>query len=144
MCFWRCRNSNGHRETEKGQKQPMASTHTTVPPLPQSQQAKLRTVTIHLPLIHNPNALGLRMPIWLGTAWKVVREIQSQFSGLRLSLGLGWCADQDIWDPHLCVDFDVLITSEVESFLFSWQKILQERFRQRSIYMKVSAPARWV
>lgn len=106
--------------------------------------ANPRTVTLHLPLIHNPNKLGLKMPIWFGKMWKTLHEIQARFSGLTLSLGFGWCAEDRIWDLHLCVDFDAQITSEVEHYLTWWNGVLRDRFRQRAVYMKVSDPVRWM
>jgi hypothetical protein len=108
------------------------------------QSANLRTVTVHLPLIHNPNKLGLRMPIWFGKIWKTLHEIQARFSGLKVSLGLGWCAEDRTWDPHLCVDFDTQITSESERYLTWWNGVLRDRFRQRAVYMKLSGPVRWM
>jgi hypothetical protein len=113
-------------------------------PPPELQPANLQTVTVHLPLIHNPNKLGLRMPIWFGKIWTTLHEMQARFSGLKLSLGLGWCAEDRTWDPHLCVDFDAQITSETEHYLTWWSGVLRDRFRQRAVYMKLSSPVRWM
>lgn len=104
----------------------------------------LRTVTMLVPLIHNPNKFGIRMPVWFGKIWKTLRELQARFSGMKLSLGLGWCIEDRIWDPHLCVDFDAEITPEIEDYLTQWNRVLQDRFRQRSFYMKMSGTVRWM
>jgi len=108
------------------------------------RSGQLQTVTVHVPLIHNPDKFGLRMPVSVGKIWQTLREIQTRFSGLKLSLGLGWCAEDQIWDPHLCVEFDARVDLDIERYLTSWNGILRDRFRQRSFYMKLSGPVRWL
>lgn len=106
--------------------------------------ANLRTVTVLVPLIHNPNKFGIRMPVRFAQIWKTLRELQMRFSGMKLSFGLGWCAEDRIWDLHLGVEFDAEITPGVERYLIWWNGVLRDRFRQRSVYMKVSGPVKWI
>jgi hypothetical protein len=105
---------------------------------------KLCTITLHIPLIQNPNRYGIRMPMSFGKIRKTIQELQARFSGFTLSFRLGWCADDRIWDPHLCVNFDAELTLDVQCFIGRWKKMLEGRFSQRSIYMKLSSPIRWV
>jgi hypothetical protein len=107
-------------------------------------RGNLHTVTMHLPLLHNPNYLGIRMPVWFGKFWRTVGELKCQFSGFNVSACLGWCNGDGIWDPHLCIEFDVEITPEVECYLVWWRGVLKDRFKQRSFYMKSFGPVRWI
>mgnify|MGYP001555965465 CR=1 FL=1 len=104
----------------------------------------LRTVTWLLPLLHNPNRFGIRLPVGCGNVWRTICELKQRFPGFILSVRVGWCEEDRIWDLHLCVDTDVEYTPDVELNLALWKEALRERFRQRSIYMKVSDPVRLI
>jgi hypothetical protein len=104
---------------------------------------ELRTVTVLLPLIHNPNKVGIRLPVSLRKIWWTIREIKRDFSGFTPSLSLGWCKDDGIWDLHLRVEIDIEITPDAEVKLLCWKEVLRDRFRQRAMYMRASAPIRW-
>src|SRR6185312_15490912 len=78
---------------------------------------QLETVIVHIPLIHNPNWLRIRIPIWIGKVLKSIGELQACVSGMNLSLKLGWDSEGQRWDPHVCVDFDTEITDEFKHFL---------------------------
>jgi hypothetical protein len=108
------------------------------------QSVNLRTVTVLFPLIHNPNKLGVRLPVSFGKIWKTLKEIQGRFSGLTLSMEIGWCVKDCTWDLHLRVDIDTEITTELEHYLTWWKGVLQDRFRQRAVYMKLSEQVRWM
>src|SRR4051812_10011330 len=81
----------------------------------------LRTVTLLIPLFYNPNKLGLRMPVWIGKIRTTLHELQLQFSGMNLSLRLGWCSEDRLWDPHLCIDFDAELNSDAIQYLAWWK-----------------------
>src|SRR4029077_2349458 len=104
----------------------------------------LQTVTLHIPLFHNPSRFGIRFPVRPGKILKVIHELQARFSGFTLSIGIGWCTEDGIWDLHLCAVFDVVLTLEIQSYLTWWQGTLQDRFKQRSIYLKLSSPVNWM
>jgi hypothetical protein len=104
----------------------------------------LQTVSLHLPLLRNPNKLGFRTPVGFGKFGLTFRELKSQFSGFNVSVGLGWCAEDGIWDPYLRVDFDMEVTPNAQKFLLWWREILRDRFAQRSIYMAMSSPLKWI
>src|SRR5260370_42109780 len=70
----------------------------------------LRTLTVLVPLIHNPNKVGIRMPVWFGKIWKTLRELPAHSSGMKLSLSLRWCAQDRRCDIHLCLGFDAETT----------------------------------
>jgi hypothetical protein len=98
----------------------------------------------HLPLLHNPNKLGIRMPMGLSKFQQTFRELKSQFSGFNVSAGVGWSTEDRIWDPYLRVDFDAEVTRDLEEFFAWWQEILRVRFAQRSIFMALSSPVKWI
>lgn len=104
----------------------------------------LRTVTVLIPLIYNPNELGIRLPVGLGKIWRTIGEIKRDFSGFTPSLSLGWCKEDGIWDLHLRVEIDTEITPDAEVKLLCWKEALRDRFRQRSMYMRASAPISWL
>jgi hypothetical protein len=84
------------------------------------------------------------MPVKLGAFRQTLRELKSTFSGFSVSLCIGWCTEDAIWDIHLCVESDLELTREMESYLICWQEILQDRFAQRSIHMSLSGPVTWI
>jgi hypothetical protein len=104
----------------------------------------LHTITLLIPLLQNSNKLGIRFPTSPRKIRQTLRELQAHFSGFTLSFGLGWCADDEMWDPHLCVDFDAESTLDLQRYIVWWKKLLEDRFHQRSIYMKLSSPISWV
>ena len=103
-----------------------------------------RTIVMHLPLLHNPNWFGVRIPMGLRKFRQTFRELKSQFSGFNVSALLGWCTEDGIWDPCLRVDFDIEVTPDLEGFLSWWRELLRDRFRQRAFHMSVSSPLSWV
>jgi hypothetical protein len=60
----------------------------------------------------------------------------------------GWYRDPDsgkgVRDRHFRVDVDLLVTPSVTESLRSWKNILEIRFEQRAIYMRVSERAFWL
>jgi hypothetical protein len=131
---------NTSRNAEPGRSRVLDVRHAPVPtPTP-----PLQTITLHIPLFHNPSRFGVRLPVWPGKILNVIRELQARFSGFTLSLSVGWCTEDGVWDLHLCAVFDVVLTLEIQSYLGWWQGILQDRFKQRSIYLKSSGPVSWM
>lgn len=113
-------------------------------PCRESQSPYLRTVTILLPLIHNRNRFGLRLPVRFGKIIKTLKELQDCFSGFTISLALGWCAEGNTWDLHMRIELDARITPEAESYLTQWNGILANRFQQGVMFCRLSAPVRWM
>lgn len=103
-----------------------------------------KTITLHLPLLHNPGRLGIRLPIGPYKFLQTFRELKSQFSGFNVSPGLGWCTEDGVWDLYLRVNFDEEMTPELEQYLVLWREVLRIRFVQRSIHMTVSSPVKWI
>jgi hypothetical protein len=103
-----------------------------------------QTIVMHLPLLHNPNRFGIRVPIGLGKFRQTFRELKSQFSGFNVSALLGWCREDGLWDPCLRVDFDAEMTPDLERFLSWWREFLGKRFHQRSFHMSKSSAVSWV
>lgn len=114
------------------------------PPLVSPAAPALQTVTLHIPLFYNQKRFGIRLPVSPRKILGVIRELQAHFSGFTLSLGLGWCAKDGVWDLQICADFDVALTLETQTYLIWWQGELRDRFKQRSIYLKSSSPVEWM
>lgn len=112
-------------------------------PVTHRRRVKLQNITLHLPILHNRNKLGLRLPVSLGKFRQTFRELKAASTGFNVSACFGWCAEDGIWDPHIRVDFDADVTPDLEAFLLRWRESLRHRFVQRSIYMSASS-VEWV
>lgn len=104
----------------------------------------LRTVRVLIPLLQNPTLTGLRFPVSWSLIRKTVEEFKRRFSGLTILPALGWCREDGVWDPSICIETDVLFSLETDIDLSLWKETLEHRFIQRSIYMRVSDPIRWI
>jgi hypothetical protein len=47
-------------------------------------------------------------------------------------------------DKHFRFDIDLFVTPSMSEALRKWKLVLQHRFDQREIYMKLSGPAAWL
>src|SRR5690349_19857265 len=81
--------TNGQKQTLKAPDRPIVRTH-IIDVLDLCPAAKLGTVTVLLPLIHNPTRFHIRIPVWPGNVWRAIRELQDHFSGMTTSVGIGW------------------------------------------------------
>ena len=102
-------------------------------------ETTLQTVSIFVPLLHNPMIWGIRLPVGPLKISRTLREAKQRFSGFSLSLTLGWCKCDAVWDPLLRLDVDTAMTPAEREFLSSWKEILTRRFGQREIYTKIAA-----
>jgi hypothetical protein len=107
-------------------------------------QNNKRTITVQLPLLQNANKFGIRIPTKPSSFRETFRELKAMFSGFNVSIVLGWCKEDGMWDPHLRIDLDAEITTIVAQHLLRWQEVLCRRFRQHSIHMTCSSPVRWI
>src|SRR5258708_5118490 len=70
----------------------------------------LQSVTMHIPLLHDPNPIGVRTPVRIGKLWRTLVELKREFSGFNLSLCL--CAWDSVLRTHsgtrICVSSSTL------------------------------------
>jgi len=70
------------------------------------------------------------------------------FPGYSVQAVEGWYRDpasgKGVRDHHFRVDVDLMVTTSVIESLRKWKKILELRFDQRAIYMRLSERAFWL
>jgi hypothetical protein len=112
------------------------------------ERATLRTLTVLIPRTYNPGAMGVRKRVELSKLVRTFREMQRLFSGYSVQPTEGWYRDdatgKGIRDHHFRFDIDLLVTRSVIESLRKWKNILEVRFEQRAIYMKLSERAIWL
>ena len=111
-------------------------------------RATLRTLTVLIPRNYNPDAKGVRKRVELSKLVITFREMRRLFAGYSVQLAEGWYRDPDsgegVRDRHFRIDIDLRVTPSVTERLREWKNILEFRFDQRAIYMKISERAFWV
>lgn len=110
-------------------------------------RATLRTFTVLIPRSYNPDANGVRKRVELSKLVTTFREMRRLFPGYSVQPSEGWYRDPDsgkgVRDRHFRVDVDLLVTQSVTESLRKWKTILEFRFDQRAIYMRLSELAFW-
>jgi hypothetical protein len=96
----------------------------------------LHTVSVFIPLIQNPTVFGIRFPVRVGKIFLTLKEAQQHFSGFTLSLSLGWCREDAVWDPLMRLDIETQLNQEDLDFIAIWKETLRTRFEQRELYVK--------
>jgi hypothetical protein len=112
------------------------------------ERATLRTLTVLIPRTYNPDATGVRKRMELSKLVRTFREIRRLFSGYSVQPTVGWYRDENtgkgVRDRHFRFDIDLLVTRSVIETLRKWKNILEVRFEQQAIYMKLSERAIWL
>jgi hypothetical protein len=112
------------------------------------EKATLRTLTILIPRSYNPDAKGVRKRVELSKLVRTFREMRRLFPGYSLQDTDGWYRDPEtgkgVRDRHFRCDIDLLVTQSVIENLREWKNILEQRFEQRAIYMRLSERAIWL
>jgi hypothetical protein len=112
------------------------------------EKAILRTFTVLIPRSYNPDVRGVRKPVELSKLIRTFREIRQLSPGYSLQCTDGWCRDRDtgkgIRDHHFRFDIDMIVTPSVIANLCAWKRILELRFEQQSIYMRLSKEIVWL
>ncbi len=108
----------------------------------------LRAFTVIIPRSYNPDAKGVRKRVELSKLVTTFREIRRLFTGYSVQASEGWYRDPDsgkgVRDRHFRIDVDLPVTPSVTERLRNWKHILELRFGQRAIYMKMSERAFWL
>src|SRR5260370_32655423 len=111
------------------------------------ERATLRTLTLLIPRRYNADASGTRRRIEWSKLVRTIREMKSFFSGYSSFRTTGWTSDgkpRGIRDHHFRFEMDLVLTSSVVLNLRTWKRILEDRFQQDSIYMRLSGPVIWL
>lgn len=108
----------------------------------------LRTLTLQVPRTYNPDANGVRKKVELSKLVRTLRELRQLLPGYTVLTTRGSYLDPQrakwIGDRHFRFECDLRITpSRVES-LKRYKRILERRFEQQEIYMRLSDPVIWV
>ena len=116
---------------------------------PEPQEgAALRTLTFFIPRTYNTGTDGTRGPVELSKLVRTLREIRRSFPGYSISQTKGWYRDSDTGkefsDNHFRFDIDIVTSPRVIENLKNWKVVLERRFDQQAIYMKLSERAVWL
>ena len=108
----------------------------------------MHTLTVLIPLFYNPDRDGARAEVESWRHKETEAEIRRYFGGYSLSLIHGWyrasMTGKECRDIHLRFEIDVIITLSTKRILKRWKSVLQRRFMQRSIYMRLSEQIFWI
>jgi hypothetical protein len=104
-----------------------------------------QTLTVLIPRFYNPDTSGNRKEVEQSKLELTETEIRSLFEGYTVLSCIGWDGVTRVEDSHLRFEMDISKRAARLDRLRKWRKILEERFRQARIYMKISrAPVRWL
>jgi hypothetical protein len=108
----------------------------------------LSTLTLLIPVYYNPTSNGVVLPV---ESWKhrqTEAEIRQRFTGYSVSSIDGWYRSpktgEEFHDRNLRFEIDLIVTASLRKSLSGWKIVLEKRFKQRAIYMKLSAPITWI
>ena len=106
--------------------------------------AEMCTLTLHIPRFHNPDERGRRKKCELSKLKITLREVRQLFSGYSVISTKGWNREDRVRDSHYRFEIDFLATTDQLNGIRRWKLLLEGRFEQRSIYMKVSGRTTWL
>jgi hypothetical protein len=110
-------------------------------------RAPLRTLVIHLPLLHNPDASGYQKPMEAAVLAQTLAEIKVLFPGHTAYRVHGWWHSSRPGgdsDQHLRLEIDARIGIRQKRLLRAWKEILKLRFHQDDIYMRLTERIEWI
>jgi len=111
-------------------------------------RGSLRTLTIMIPRNYNADDGRQRRRVELSKLVRTMREIRQLFSGYSVQPAEGWYRDKSTGkqyrDKHFRFDIDCFVTPPLSDALRTWKVVLQRRFDQQEIYMRLSGPAAWL
>jgi hypothetical protein len=111
------------------------------------ERATLRTLTLLIPRQYNADESGNRRRIEHSKLARTIREMKLFFTGYSSFRTKGWTSDGrpgGIRDHHFRFEMDLLLTHSVVLNLRTWKRILEDRFQQDAIYMRLSGPVIWL
>ena len=112
------------------------------------ERAILRTLTVLIPRTYNPDVTGVRKRVELSKLVRTFREMRRLFSGYSVQPTTGWYLDENtgkgVRDRHFRFDIDLPVTPPIIQSLRKWKNILEVRFDQQEIHMKLSERVIWL
>jgi hypothetical protein len=102
------------------------------------------TLTILIPRYYNPEAPGSRKKIEWHKLRLTLAEMHLLFSGYTARPARGWNREDNVRDEHLQFEVDFIPTPSLWESICAWKKMLERRFHQRAMYMKVSNGSVWL
>ena len=91
-----------------------------------------------LPTFYNPDALGIRKKIE-PEKWRLtMAEIKRLFSGYQQVHVNGWNREDNVTEELYRFEIDLVVTPAIVALIRRWRLVLQLRFEQRVIYMRLS------
>lgn len=77
--------------------------------------------------------------------WRAtIAEIERLFSGYQQMHITGWNREDNVKDDLYCFEIDLIVTRAKAAAILRWRHILEYRFEQRSIYMRLSERTFWL
>ena len=105
----------------------------------QARRNSLCTLKLLIPRFHNPDKYGKRRKCSFAKLKLTVREIRQLFTGYSVTSTKGWNSEDRVRDSHYCFEMDFIETPELIEKIREWKLVLERRFEQREIYMKLIA-----
>jgi hypothetical protein len=96
------------------------------------------TLTLLIPRSYNPDRQGRRRSVESKKLEQTVSEMRHQFPGYTVLACKGWDGSTRVEDSHLRFEVDLSPTRSQITRLRHWKRILQKRFKQAEIYMRLS------
>jgi hypothetical protein len=96
------------------------------------------TLTLLIPRSYNPDRQGRRRSVENKKLEQTVSEMRHRFPGYTVLACKGWDGSTRVEDSHLRFEVDLSPTRSQITRLRQWKRILQQRFKQAEIYMKLS------
>jgi len=110
----------------------------------QNATTPLCTLTLHIPRFHNPDEHGRRRKCEFSKLKITLRELRQLFTGYSVAKVRGWTREDGVRDYHYRFDMDFIATVYQLKKIRAWKVVLEDRFEQRSIYMKLSDRTVWI
>lgn len=103
-----------------------------------------QTLIVLIPRFYNPDRSGNRKEVEQLKLKLTETEIRRLFGGYTVLSCIGWDSLTHVEDSHLRFEVDLSKRAALNR-LRDWKRILERRFRQSKIYMKISrAPSYWL
>ena len=108
------------------------------------KRTELCTLTLLIPRYYNPDPTGTRRKIEWRKLRATIAELRLLFPGYTAMAAKGWNREDNVLDRHLQLEIDFVPSTPLRDSLVAWKGMLQRRFQQRSMYMKVTPGGMWL
>lgn len=104
----------------------------------------VRSLTILIPRYYNPGSNGTRRKIEWHKLRATISEMHLLFSGYTVSSSKGWNREDNVRDEHFQFQIDFIFTPWTWESICVWKKMLERRFHQRALYIKLTNGSTWL